>query len=173
MIDGKMWAANVTSGRKESPTGTGEILALDPGSGKEEKKYDDVPAYWFHHRCYPAKATEDYLIMSRTGTEFVDLKTGEWTLHHWVRGACLYGVMPANGLLVRAATSLFLLHRRQDVRVHCAGSCQLVAARAAAHPRRPAVERCGRCQGGVSETAGAGRAANGPPTGAISPAAGS
>ena len=37
--------------------------------------------------------------MSRTGTEFVDLKTGEWTLHHWLRGACLYGIMPANGLL--------------------------------------------------------------------------
>ncbi len=99
VIDGKMWAANVTSGRKESPTGTGEIVALNPGSGQQEKKYDDIPAYWFHHRCYPAKATEDYLIMSRTGTEFVDLKTGEWTLHHWVRGACLYGIMPANGLL--------------------------------------------------------------------------
>jgi outer membrane protein assembly factor BamB len=99
VIEGKMWAANTTSGRKDSPTGTGEILARDPGSGKEEKKFDDIPAYWFHHRCYPAKATENYLIMSRTGTEFVNLDTGEWTLHHWVRGACLYGIMPANGLL--------------------------------------------------------------------------
>lgn len=99
VIDGKMWAANVTSGRKESPTGTGEIVARNPGSGQEEKKFNDIPAYWFHHRCYPAKATEDFLIMSRTGTEFVDIKTGDWTLHHWVRGACLYGIMPANGLL--------------------------------------------------------------------------
>ncbi|MFZ5829210.1 MAG: PQQ-binding-like beta-propeller repeat protein [Planctomycetota bacterium] len=99
VIGGKMWSANVTSGRKETPTGSGEILARNPGSGKEEVKFDDIPAYWFHHRCYPAKATEDYLIMSRTGTEFVDLKTGQWTLHHWVRGACLYGIMPANGLL--------------------------------------------------------------------------
>lgn len=99
MIDGKVWGANVTSGSKQSPTGTGEILARDPGSGKEEVKFHDIPAYWFHHRCYPAKATEDYLIMSRTGTEFVNVKTGEWTLHHWVRGACLYGIMPANGLL--------------------------------------------------------------------------
>ena len=99
MIDGKMWGANVTSGSSQSPTGTGEILARNPGSGKEEVKFNDIPAYWFHHRCYPAKATEDYLIMSRTGTEFVNIKTGEWTLHHWVRGACLYGIMPANGLL--------------------------------------------------------------------------
>ena len=99
VIDGKMWGANVTSGSRQSPTGTGEILARNPGSGEEEVKFDDIPAYWFHHRCYPAKATEDYLIMSRTGTEFVNIKTGEWTLHHWVRGACLYGTMPANGLL--------------------------------------------------------------------------
>lgn len=99
MVDGKMWGANVTSGSEQSPTGTGEILARNPSSGKEEVKFHDIPAYWFHHRCYPAKATEDYLIMSRTGTEFVNLKTGEWTLHHWVRGACLYGIMPANGML--------------------------------------------------------------------------
>lgn len=99
VIDGKVWGMNTTSGSRQSPTGTGEILARNPGSGQEEVRFDDIPAYWFHHRCYPAKATEDYLIMSRTGVEFVDIKTGEWTLHHWVRGACLYGIMPANGLL--------------------------------------------------------------------------
>jgi outer membrane protein assembly factor BamB len=99
VIDGKVWGANTTSGSRQSPTGTGEIVARDPASGQQEVKYNDIPAYWFHHRCYPAKATEDYLIMSRTGTEFVDIETGEWTLHHWVRGACLYGIMPANGLL--------------------------------------------------------------------------
>ncbi len=58
-----------------------------------------LDTYWFHHRCYRAKATENYILSSRTGVEFVDLRTGEWTIHHWVRGACLYGIMPANGLL--------------------------------------------------------------------------
>ena len=99
VIDGKMWGANVTSGQQGSPTGSGEFVARNPVSGEEEERFESIPAYWFHHRCYPAKATEDYLIMSRTGTEFVDLKTGEMSLHHWVRGACLYGIMPANGLL--------------------------------------------------------------------------
>ena len=37
--------------------------------------------------------------MSRTGTEFVDIRSHHWDINHWVRGACLYGVMPANGLL--------------------------------------------------------------------------
>ena len=29
----------------------------------------------------------------------MDLKTGEWEIHHWVRGGCIYGMMPANGML--------------------------------------------------------------------------
>jgi outer membrane protein assembly factor BamB len=37
--------------------------------------------------------------MSRTGIEFVDIRNKHWVPHHWVRGACLYGVMPANGLV--------------------------------------------------------------------------
>ncbi|MEZ6114350.1 MAG: PQQ-binding-like beta-propeller repeat protein, partial [Pirellulaceae bacterium] len=36
---------------------------------------------------------------SRTGVEFVDTLTQKWDIHHWVRGGCLYGVMPANGLV--------------------------------------------------------------------------
>ena len=39
------------------------------------------------------------MLTSRTGIEFIDLKQEHWDLNHWVRGACLYGVMPANGLL--------------------------------------------------------------------------
>jgi hypothetical protein len=32
----------------------------------------DVDIYWFHHRCYRPKATDRYLLPSRTGIEFVD-----------------------------------------------------------------------------------------------------
>jgi len=69
-------------------------------TGEEKKRFPPtVKTYWFHHRCYRAKATENYLLLSRTGIEFVDYKKEEWTINHWVRGACLYGIMPANGLL--------------------------------------------------------------------------
>ncbi|MEO7800333.1 MAG: PQQ-binding-like beta-propeller repeat protein, partial [Opitutaceae bacterium] len=54
--------------------------------------------YWFHHRCYIAKATEKFIIPSRTGIEYVNIEKEHWDLNHWVRGACLYGVLPANGL---------------------------------------------------------------------------
>ena len=55
--------------------------------------------YWFHQRCYRSRATERYLIPSRTGIEFIDAKDGYTSHAHWVRGACLYGTMPANGLM--------------------------------------------------------------------------
>ncbi len=54
---------------------------------------------WHHHRCYRDKATEKYILAGRTGIEFVDLDSGELTTHHWVRGICEYGIMPANGLI--------------------------------------------------------------------------
>jgi len=51
-----------------------------------------------HHRCHRAKATHKYIVASRTGIEYVDLKAEHWDRNDWVRGACLYGVVPANGL---------------------------------------------------------------------------
>ena len=59
----------------------------------------DDPVWFIHHRCYPSKATVDYLLMSKEGVEFIDLATRHWKIHHWIRGECLYGIMPANGLL--------------------------------------------------------------------------
>ena len=51
----------------------------------------DVETYWFHHRCYIAKATDNFLMPSRTGIEFVDPDQEHWDINHWVRGGCLYG----------------------------------------------------------------------------------
>ncbi len=59
----------------------------------------DVDIYWFHQRCYPSKATENYIIPSRTGIEFVDLEQERWTVNHYARGGCTYGLMPSNGLI--------------------------------------------------------------------------
>jgi outer membrane protein assembly factor BamB len=52
-----------------------------------------------HHRCYRNKATEQYLVVGRGGTEFVDVATGKAVPNHWVRGVCQYGIVPCNGLL--------------------------------------------------------------------------
>ncbi|MFZ5833358.1 MAG: PQQ-binding-like beta-propeller repeat protein, partial [Planctomycetota bacterium] len=101
VIDGRVWCGDVTAHRWEETTGaTGVFYGTDIHQGKTDVEFaPDKDAYWFHHRCHLGKATEDYLLMSRTGIEFVDLKNQNWTLHHWVRGACLYGIMPANGMI--------------------------------------------------------------------------
>lgn len=89
-----VWCAPTTSGKD-----TGVFTGRDPRTGEVKKEFPpDVETYWFHHRCYIAKATNNFLMPSRTGIEFVDPNQEHWDIHHWVRGGCLYGVMPCNGL---------------------------------------------------------------------------
>ncbi len=101
VIDGKAWAGDVTNHRwsNNASDATGDFTGVNVATGAVDKTFPHVEAYWFHHRCHPGKATQNYIILNRSGTELVDPRTGEWWLHHWTRGACLYGVMPANGML--------------------------------------------------------------------------
>jgi SAM-dependent methyltransferase len=52
-----------------------------------------------HIRCYPAKATDRYLLLPKRGVEFVDLVGENHMRHDWLRAPCGHGVMAANGLL--------------------------------------------------------------------------
>jgi len=95
VVDGLVWSG-ATAGGNDSGVFTGR----DIHTGEVKNEFPpDVEIYWFHHRCYPSKATERYLLPSRTGIEFVDFRTQHWTTHHWVRGGCIYGIMPCNGLV--------------------------------------------------------------------------
>jgi len=90
-----VWCAPTTNGNL-----SGDFTGRDPRTGETKVSFPpSVDTYWFHHRCYISKATDDYIMPSRTGVEFVNLTTEKWDINHWVRGACLYGVMPANGLV--------------------------------------------------------------------------
>ncbi|WP_158222609.1 PQQ-binding-like beta-propeller repeat protein [Rhodopirellula sp. MGV] len=94
VVNGLVWLAPLTSG-KDSGVYTGR----DPKTGEVKKSFaPDVDTYWFHHRCYIAKGTDNFLMPSRTGIEFVNPDQEHWDIHHWVRGGCLYGVLPCNGL---------------------------------------------------------------------------
>ena len=92
---GLVWNGAVAKG-SDSGTMTGHDLYT--GEVKSEFA-PDVETHWFHHRCYRAKATDKYLLFSRTGIEFIDHAAKHWTCHHWIRGACHYGIMPCNGLI--------------------------------------------------------------------------
>jgi len=52
-----------------------------------------------HFRCYRSKATERFLLLPKRGIEFLDLTGDEHMRTDWLRPPCVYGTMPANGLL--------------------------------------------------------------------------
>ena len=95
VIDGLVWYAATSAGGLD-----GIFRGRDLRTGEVKVEFPpDVKTYWFHHRCYRGKATDRFLLMSRTGIEFIDPKTKHWDINHWIRGGCLYGIMPANGLI--------------------------------------------------------------------------
>ncbi len=95
VINNLVWAGAIAAGRD-----SGVFYGRDPYTGEVKVEFPpDVETYWFHHRCYRAKATQNYILTSRTGIEFVDFRKKHWEINHWVRGGCIYGVMPANGMV--------------------------------------------------------------------------
>ena len=78
-----------------------DLVGLDPKTGEIKKHFSAEQALKteHHHRCYGNKATANYILTGRRGVEFLDVRSGENTLNHWTRGACRYGILPANGLL--------------------------------------------------------------------------
>ncbi len=95
VVGGLAWTGGIAWGKD-----SGEFIGYDVHTGKVGSRIPiDTKVFFMHHRCHRSKATDRYLIPSRTGTEFIDPKTKHWDINHWVRGGCLYGVMPCNGLL--------------------------------------------------------------------------
>ncbi|MBN1853694.1 MAG: PQQ-binding-like beta-propeller repeat protein [Pirellulales bacterium] len=95
IVDGLVWTGAIAAAGDD-----GSFTGYDPFTGEVKKQFEaDVHLHWFHHRCYPAKAAGKYLLTARNGTEFVDIRTGHWEAHHWVRGGCIYGVLPCNGMM--------------------------------------------------------------------------
>ena len=96
VLGGLVWVSQVPLGRQTDMT-----EGRDPRTGEVKKVIDTAKAYDapHHHRCYRDKATDDYMLLSRHGVEYVNVTTQEIQRHNWLRGTCQYGVMPANGLL--------------------------------------------------------------------------
>jgi outer membrane protein assembly factor BamB len=95
VVDGLVWCGKIAGGGH-----SGVFTGRDPMTGDVKREFTpEIDTYWFHHRCYRAKATDEYILTSRTGIEFVDIRNKNWETHHWVRGACTYGIIPCNGLV--------------------------------------------------------------------------
>jgi hypothetical protein len=96
VIDGLAWVA-------DRPGKHFVGLSLDVGEEKRSISTEKAFDQGHHHRCYRNKATQRYLISSFHGVEFFSLLDGvKPEVRPWVRSACRYGFMPANGLLYNA-----------------------------------------------------------------------
>jgi len=75
--------------------------AYDLRTGEEKLQLDSAAAFVtnHHHRCWRNKATPNFILMGRTGIEFIDVTGKDTVKNSWTRGACQYGIMPANGLV--------------------------------------------------------------------------
>ncbi|MBM3498236.1 MAG: hypothetical protein FJX74_06150, partial [Armatimonadetes bacterium] len=97
VVDGLVWVGQTRS-RNRTDFDEGRDLL----TGEVKRKLDTSLAFRTtmpHHRCHRNRATSRYLVMGRTGVEFIDLLTGEALRHHWTRGTCQFGTLPCNGLL--------------------------------------------------------------------------
>ncbi len=103
LIDGLVWSANTGTPQRN---GT-HLKAIDfrTGEVKKDFKAKNLPAFPMHPRCYPSRATTRYLITNGMGAEFYKVGADRLDIFNYVRGSCVYGVMPCNGLLYKPPDS--------------------------------------------------------------------
>jgi outer membrane protein assembly factor BamB len=104
VIDGLVWRGMLSvddEGKPMRKSPHALVIGWDLRSGQEKKRIlvKNLRSPEHHHRCYRNKATVRYLISSYEGAEFLDFQADNHSQNNWLRGACRYGMMPANGML--------------------------------------------------------------------------
>jgi len=102
VIDGLVWQGDhVSDSVAPAPVGDfHEGRDLHTGEVKVTNAVMvDLQTAGHHHRCYREKATDRFIITGKRGIEMMDLAGSDHSRNNWVRGACQYGILPANGLL--------------------------------------------------------------------------
>lgn len=104
VVDGLVYRGMLSVDDEGKPVGKSPnalVIGWDLRTGQEEKQIfvKNLRSPEHHHRCYRNKATVRYLISSYEGAEFLDFQQDDHCQNNWLRGACRYGMMPANGML--------------------------------------------------------------------------
>jgi len=103
VIDNLVWSAHTGVPQKQGTHFVG--LDLHTGEAKQDLVAENLPAFPMHPRCYPSRATERFIMTAGMGTEFYAPGSRTVDINHVVRGSCIYGVMPCNGLLYKPPDS--------------------------------------------------------------------
>ncbi len=102
VIDGLVWRGSHVSDSVAPPPVEDFNEARDLHTGEVQATNTvmvDLQTSGHHHRCYREKATDRFIITGKRGIEMMDLAGSSHSRNNWVRGACQYGIMPANGLM--------------------------------------------------------------------------
>ena len=88
VVDDRVWYGRPHFHARD--LGTGEVV--------QTMELDQVLESGHHRRCYADKATPNFMISGERGSEFLDLCDDDHSRHNWIRGPCIHGMLPANGL---------------------------------------------------------------------------
>jgi outer membrane protein assembly factor BamB len=102
VIDGLVWQGLHVSDSVAPPAVNDFCEGRDLRTGEVKRTNTvmvDLQTAGHHHRCYREKATEQYIIAGKRGIEMMDLVGDNHSRNNWIRGACQYGILPANGLI--------------------------------------------------------------------------
>jgi len=88
VVDGRVWYGRPRFHARD--LGTGEVV--------QELELQQVLKSGHHRRCFADKATGNYMISGERGSEFLALCDDDHSRHNWIRGPCVHGMLPANGL---------------------------------------------------------------------------
>lgn len=92
IIDGVIWVL----GRSNA----GAYVTYDLETGEKLADYaNPIKSFYIHQRCHPGRATEVLQLPPTMGIPTYNMEEDTWTNNHWVRGGCVYGLMPANGMV--------------------------------------------------------------------------
>jgi len=103
VINGLIWSAQTGAAQQKGTHFT--ALDLHTGAVAKDLVAENLPGFPMHPRCYPGRATERYIMTPGMGTEFYVPGDTKLDIYNYVRGSCIYGVMPCNGLLYKPADS--------------------------------------------------------------------
>jgi outer membrane protein assembly factor BamB len=104
VANGMVWCGGYETERERKTTNRNTHVrksGYDPKTGQVNKvvEVENLIAPGHHFRCYRSKATENYLLWTKRGVEFIDLKSDNHQRHDWLRATCKLGFTPSNGLL--------------------------------------------------------------------------
>lgn len=103
VINDGIWSIN--TGKPQEDGTHFKVMNLHSGEIEKDFVAENLPGFPMHPRCYPSRATTRFIMTNGMGTEFYELGGTTVDINNAVRGSCIYGIMPSNGLLYKPADS--------------------------------------------------------------------